>query len=173
MASTTTQRISAPGSALYRRGTPPLLAAIFVIVCVLEWNTWQHSAPHPSLAPLLIAPVVIAIVGVWTWFAILRTLIDEVRMDAAGLDLRRGHVYAHIAWAGINAVTVRAASKPARLALECNRDTPFGRSIVFVPEGASLLIASAPPQTLIDELQRHIDAARGNAATGTQERTCA
>jgi hypothetical protein len=153
------KRISSRQTVFYKRVFPVLwfgFIAFTVLVDLLE----TRRAPHAVPLPVVIVPVVMAVLGYALFRRLLFDLVDEVWDDYDALVVRKAGVEARVPLKDIINVGYSSFTNPARVTLTLRDPSPLGRHITFIPWSRAFTFRWLSRNPIIDELIERVDQAR-------------
>jgi hypothetical protein len=125
--------------------------ALFVITDLLVSR--RGAVP----VPVLVVPVVMAIIGFMVFRQMLFSLVDEVWDDGNALVVRNGGSEERVMLSNIMNINFTTMSNPQRVMLTLRESGGLGKEIAFMSPRRAMLFGRSP---IIDELIERVDRAR-------------
>ncbi len=152
------KRISSKRTFFYKRIFPVLwfgFLAIFVLTAYLPGRR-----THLEAMPMLIVPVVMAIIGYTLFRRLLFDLVDEVWDDGDALIVRNDGTEQRVALRNIINIGYSSLTNPERVTLTLRDGGTFGKEITFMPMPRPFSFRWLSRNPIIDELIERVDRAR-------------
>jgi hypothetical protein len=152
------KRISSKRTFFYKRIFPVLwfgFLAIFVLTAYLPGRR-----THVEAMPMLIVPVVMAIIGYTLFRRLLFDLVDEVWDDGIALIVKNDGTEERVALSNIINIGYSSLTNPERVTLTLRDAGTFGKEITFMPIRRPFSFRWLSRNPIIDELIERVDQAR-------------
>lgn len=157
------KRISSKRTLFYKRLFPVFwfgFLAIFVLAALLA-----SRRTHVEVIPMLIAPVVMAVIGYMLFRRILFDLVDEVWDDGDALVVKNAGMEERVPLRNIINIGYSLLTNPERVTLTLRDAGALGKEITFMPLPRPFLFRWLSRNPIIDELIGRVDQARRRAQT--------
>jgi hypothetical protein len=152
------RRISSKRTFFYKRVFPVLWFGILAI-SVLAASLPSRRA-HVEAIPMMVVPVVMAIVGYILFRRLLSDLVDEVWDDGEDLIVKNAGLEGRVPLKGIINIGYSLLTNPERVTLTLRDAGPFGKEFTFMPLNRPLSFRWLARNPIIDELIERVDQAR-------------
>jgi hypothetical protein len=152
------KRISSKRTFFYKRIFPVLwfgFLAIFVLTAYLPGRR-----THVEVTPMLIVPVVMAIIGYTLFRRLLFDLVDAVWDDGIALIVKNDGTEERVALSNIINIGYSSLTNPERVTLTLRDAGTFGKEITFMPIRRPFSFRWLSRNPIIDELIERVDRAR-------------
>jgi len=156
------KRISSKRTFFYKRVFPVLwfgFLAIFVLTAFLAIRR-----THGEAIPMLLAPVVMAVVGYILFRRLLFDLVDEVWDEGDALVVKNAGTEERLPLRNVINIGYSIITNPERVTLTLRDAGPFGKEITFIPLPRPFSFRWLSRNPIIDELIERVDQARRRAA---------
>jgi hypothetical protein len=148
------RRISSKATFLYKRVFPIFWFGFLVIFIIgAVWG----SRPHGPLAPFLIIPAIMIVLGYVLMKRLVFDLVDEVLDAGDALLIRNGSLQEQVPLSDIINVSYTQFINPPRVTLSLRNPGSFGDKVSFTPPIRFMPFSTS---SVIDELIARIDTAR-------------
>lgn len=157
------KRISSKRTLFYKRLFPLFwfgFLAIFVLAALLA-----SRRTHVEVIPMLIAPVVMAVIGYMLFRRILFDLVDEVWDDGDALVVKNAGMEERVPLRNIINIGYSLLTNPERVTLTLRDAGALGKEITFMPLPRPFSFRWLSRNPIIDELIGRVDQARRRAQT--------
>jgi hypothetical protein len=151
-------RISSKRTFFYKRIFPVLwfgFLAIFVLTAYLPGRR-----THVEAMPMLIVPVVMAVIGYRLFRRLLFDLVDEVWDAGDALIVKNDATEERVALSNIINIGYSSLTNPERVTLTLRDGGTFGKEITFMPMPRPFSFRWLSRNPIIDELIERVDRAR-------------
>jgi hypothetical protein len=155
------KRISSKRTVFYKRVFPVLwfgLLAFFVLADLLA-----SRRTHVEAVPMLLVPVVMAVIGYVLFRRLLFNLADEVWDHGDALIVKNAGLEERVPLRNIINVGYSLLTNPERVTLTLREVGPLGKEISFIPLSRALSFRWFSRNPIIDELIERVDQARHRA----------
>jgi hypothetical protein len=155
------KRISSKRTLFYKQVFPVIwfgFLAIFVLAGLLP-----GKRPHVEIFPMLIVPVVMAVVGYMLFRRMLFDLVDEVWDDGDTLVVKNAGVEERVALSNIINIGYSLLTNPERVTLTLRDAGRLGKEFTFMPVRRPFSFQWWSRNPIIDELIGRVDQARRRA----------
>jgi hypothetical protein len=152
------KRISSKRTVVYKRIFPVFwfgFIALFVMTDLLPGRR-----THVEVIPMLLVPVVMAVIGYALFRRLLFDLVDEVWDNGDALIVKNAGVEERVPLRNIINIGYSLLTNPERVTLTLRDAGPFGKEITFMPLPRSFSFRWLSRNPIIDELIERVDQAR-------------
>jgi hypothetical protein len=152
------KRISSKRTVVYKRIFPVFwfgFIALFVMTALLPGRR-----THVEVIPMLLVPVVMAVIGYALFRRLLFDLVDEVWDNGDALIVRNASVEERVPLRNIINIGYSLLTNPERVTLTLRNAGPFGKEITFMPLPRPFSFRWLSRNPIIDELIERVDQAR-------------
>jgi hypothetical protein len=150
--------ISSKRTFFYKRMFPVLWFGFLAIFVLTAYLPGRRS--HVGLTPMLIVPVVMAIIGYTLFRRLLFDLADEVWDDGDALIVKNAGTEQRVALSNIINIGYSSLTNPERVTLTLRDGGTFGKEITFMPLARPFSFRWLSRNPIIDELIERVDRAR-------------
>jgi hypothetical protein len=150
--------ISSKRTFFYKRMFPVFwigFLAIFVLTAYLPGRR-----THVEVMPILVVPVVMAIIGYTLFRRLLFDLVDEVWDDGDALIVKNAGMEYRVPLRNIINIGYSSLTNPERVTLTLRDGGTFGKEITFMPMARPFSFRWPSRNPIIDELIERVDRAR-------------
>src|ERR1700728_2772144 len=147
--------ISSKRTFFYKRMFPVLWFGFLAIFVLTAYLPGRRS--HVELTPMLIVPVVMAIIGYTLFRRLIFDLVDEVWDDGDALIVRNAGTEERVLLKNIINIGFSTMTNPERVTVTLRDPGVLGREITFSPPRRLLSLGRSP---IIGELIERVDQAR-------------
>lgn len=157
------KRISSKRTLFYKQVFPVLwlgFLAIFVLAGLLPGRR-----THVEVIPMLIVPVVMAVIGYLLFRRLLFDLVDDVWDDGDALVVKSAGVEQRVPLGNIINIGYSLLTNPERVTLTLRDAGALGKEITFIPVRRPFSFQWLSRNPIIDELIGRVDQARRRAQT--------